>query len=79
MENENIMNNEEVIEATAELANAGLSKGFKIGIGVGVAVLVGGITYKYAVKPMLEKVRAKRAQQEEVVYEGEVTENSQDE
>ena len=63
MENNEIIN-DEVIEATTDLATTGLSKGFKV-VGVGLIVLAGGVTYKYVIKPVVEKIKAKRAQKAE--------------
>ena len=57
MDNE-IMTNE-VMEATEEIAKVGLSKGFKIGVGIGLTVLIGGITYKYVIKPLVAKIKAR--------------------
>lgn len=64
MENNEIIN-DEVIETTTDLATTGLSKGFKVGLGVGLTVLAGGVTYKYVIKPVVEKIKAKRAQKAE--------------
>lgn len=60
MENNEIIN-DEVIEATTDLATTGLSKGFKVNLGVGLTVLAGVITYKCVIK----KIKAKRAQKAE--------------
>lgn len=61
MENmETIVTNEEVIETTADLAQAGLSKGFKVGLGVGLAVLTGGLAYKFIIKPVMTKIKSQR-------------------
>ena len=49
MENNEIMVNEEVIEATEEIANAGVSKGFKVAVGIGLTALGGVIAYKYVI------------------------------
>ena len=64
MENNEIIN-DEVIEATTDLATTGLSKGFKVSLGVGLTVLAGGVTYKYVIKPVIKKIKAKRAQKAE--------------
>lgn len=61
MENE-IMNNEEIIGATEEIATAGYGKGVKIAAGIGLAVLASGIAYKYAIKPIAAKIKAKKKQ-----------------
>ena len=64
MDNNEIMVNEEVMEATEEIATAGGSKGFKVAIGVGLAAVGGVIAYKYVVKPLIAKIKAKKAQSE---------------
>ena len=63
MENNEIIN-DEVIEVTTDLATTGLSKRFKIGLGVGLTVLAGRVTYKYVIKPVIKKIKAKRALEE---------------
>lgn len=61
METNEIMNNEEVIETTAEeVTKVSSGKGFKVAAGVGLAVLVGVIAYKYVGKPMIAKIKAKK-------------------
>lgn len=64
MENNEIMVNEEVMEATEEIATAGVSKGFKVAVGIGLAAIGGVIAYRYVVKPLVAKIKAKRAQSE---------------
>lgn len=64
MENNEIMTNEEVMEATEEIATAGVGKGFKVAIGVGLTAVGGVIAYKYVVKPLIAKIKAKKAQSE---------------
>jgi hypothetical protein len=61
MNNNEIMVNEEVMEAT-EIATSGAGKGFKIVAGIGLAALGSVIAYKYVVKPIVAKI-AKKAQQ----------------
>lgn len=72
METNEIMTNEEVIETTEEIVKAGTGKWFKVAAGVGLAVLVGGLAYKYVAKPIVAKIKAKKEQQameaEEVTY-----------
>lgn len=63
MENE-IMVNEEVLEATQELATTSVPKGLKIAAGVGLAAIVGGLAYKFIAKPIIEKIKAKKAQEQ---------------
>lgn len=64
METNEIMNNEEVMEATTEeVVKASSGKGFKIAAGIGLAVLAGVVIYKYVGKPMIAKIRAQKEQQ----------------
>ncbi len=63
MDNNKIMVNEEVMEAT-EIATSGAGKGFKIAARIGLAVLGSVIAYKYVVKPIVAKIKAKKAQNE---------------
>ena len=60
MEANNILTNEEVLEATEEIATCGSKKGVKIAAGIGVSVFVGIIAYKYVVKPIVAKIKAKK-------------------
>lgn len=63
MDNNEIMVNEEVMEAT-EIATSEASKGFKFAAGIGLAALGSLIAYKYVVKPIVAKIKAKKAHQE---------------
>ena len=63
MNTNEMMVNEDVIEVTEEIANAGFGKGFKVAVGVGLVVLGGGVAYKYVIKPMVAKIKAKKEQQ----------------
>lgn len=66
MENKEIMANEEVMEVmTEEIAT--VDSGKNIAAVIGVAALVGGaiaLGYKFVVKPIIAKVKAKKEQQE---------------
>ena len=64
MDTNEIMVNEEVIDVTEEIANAGFGKGLKMAVGVGLVVIIGGVTYKYVIKPTVAKIKAKKKQQE---------------
>lgn len=56
-----IMTNEEFIEETEEVVKAVIGKKLKLfGAGV-VTVIVGGVTYKYVIKPVITNIKAKRA------------------
>ena len=63
MDTNKIMVNEEVIEVTEEIATAGYGKGFKVAAGIGLTVLGGFIAYKYVIKPIVAKIKAKKEQQ----------------
>lgn len=60
MEAMEIMNNDEVIETTGEKISSG--KSFKIIAGISLAILVGGLTYKYVAEPIVAKIKAKHEQ-----------------
>ena len=62
MNNNEIMVNEDVIEVTEEIATAGFGKGFKVAAGVGLTVLGGFVAYKYVIKPVVAKIKAKKEQ-----------------
>lgn len=63
MNNNEFMVNEDVIEVTEEIATAGFGKGFKVAAGVGLTALGGFVAYKYVIKPMVAKIKAKKEQQ----------------
>lgn len=55
-----IMNNEEVIEATAEnIVEESSNKNLKLATGVGCGILVGLLAYKYIAKPVGTKIKDK--------------------
>ena len=64
MENndEIMVTNDEVNEIEEIETTTGVSNGVKIGVGVGLAVLLGGIAYKRIGKPIVAKIKAKRKQ-----------------
>jgi len=70
MDTKEIMTNDEVVETNEEIMNAENGNGFKIAVGIGLAVLAGGIAYKYIVKPITAKIKAKKEQR--VVEEVEI-------
>jgi len=63
MNTNEIMVNGEVIEVTEEIATASSRKGNKVAVGVGLVVLGGVAAYKYIIKPMVAKIKAKKEQQ----------------
>lgn len=77
MENTNeIMVNEEVMESAEEIVTASSGKALKtLGI-IGGVILVSGLAYKYAIKPAIAKVKAKKEQAErEAMEEVEIDED----
>lgn len=62
MKDEMIMN-EEVIEVVEELAPAKAGIGGKVLAGVGLTVLACGAAYKFVVKPLVAKYKAKKDKQ----------------
>ena len=63
METNEIMTNENVIEVTEEIANVNSGKGFKAAAGIGLAVVVGVLAYKYVAKPIWAKYKVKKESQ----------------
>ncbi len=66
MDTNEVMSNEEVIEAAVEAveetAVVKSGKGFKVTVGIGVATFAGVLVYKYVAKPMIARYRAKKEQ-----------------
>jgi len=54
--------NEIMVNETEEIATAGSGKGFKVAAGVGLTVLGGFVAYKYVIKPVVAKIKAKKEQ-----------------
>lgn len=77
--NENeIMTNEEVVNATEEIATATSENGVGVGMAIGAAVvLVGAAAYKYIAKPLAAKIKAKKEQKatDDVETESEAVED----
>lgn len=63
MNNNEIMVNEDVIEVTEEIATANFGKGFKVTAGIGLTAIGGFAAYKYVIKPVMAKIKAKKEQQ----------------
>lgn len=63
MDTNEIMANEDVIETTEEIAKVGSKKVFEAVAGIGLTVLGGFVAYKYVIKPMAAKIKAKKEQQ----------------
>lgn len=59
MDAKEIMANEDVMEVTEGIVKTGTGKGFKVAASVGLAVLIGGVVYKFVVKPVIAKLKNK--------------------
>ena len=59
MDANEIMANEEVMEVTENIVKAGTGKGFKVAAGVGLVAIVGGLAYKFVIKPAIAKFKSK--------------------
>lgn len=60
---ENVELNKEVVETAAEevvAKTAGMSNGMKVAAGAAGGVLVGGLLYKFVVRPVWGKIQDKR-------------------
>jgi len=60
METMEIMTNNEVIETAEEIVNAGSGKAMKVAGVIGLATLGGIFTYKFVVKPITTKLKARK-------------------
>lgn len=71
MESNEMMVNEEVVEtvaeATEEIVKKGSGKGFKITVGVGLAIVIGGLAVKHIVIPAANKIKAKKQQKSALI------------
>lgn len=56
MENNEVLNNEEVIETTQEVFTES-GNGSLIAAGVGLGLIASVVAYKYAVKPIVAKIK----------------------
>jgi len=61
MENE-IMKNEELVETTTEIAEAGSdNSGLIIAAGLGLAMVAGGLLDRFVVGPVIAKIKARKS------------------
>ena len=77
MENNEIMVNEEVIEATEEIVTDKAGKGLFVAAAVGAALIVGSIVYKKVIKPAIAKAKAKKESEEAIEADFEEIENDE--
>ena len=59
MDANEIIKNEEIIEVTEENADIRSNNGAMIAAGIGLTVAVGGLAYKFIVKPVKAKIKRK--------------------
>lgn len=55
-----IMENGEVVEMTEQAVTKASGKGLKVAAGVGLTVLVGAAAWRFLIKPMAAKLKAKK-------------------
>lgn len=80
MDAQEIMTNEEVMEVAEDLVPVGSGKDLGIGIAIGGAIVtVGGLAYKYIVKPLAAKIKAKKEAKVAEATELKVVESDADE
>ena len=61
METKEIMNNEEVIDTTEEIVKTASKGGFSKVTTIGVAMIAGGLAYKFVVAPAVSKLKEMKA------------------
>lgn len=85
METNEIMTNENMentIETTEEIVKSSSGNGVKVVAGIGIAVLVGGLAYKFVVKPTIAKMKARKEEErmeEDVVLDADYEEVNDEE
>lgn len=73
METKEIMNNEEVMDTTEEIVKAASKGGFSKVTTIGVAMIAGGLAYKFVVAPAVSKLKKMKARKGFRVVEDETT------
>ena len=61
METNEIMNNEEVMDTTEEIVKTASKGGFSKVATIGVAMIAGGLAYKFVVAPAVGKLKKMKA------------------
>ena len=61
METNEIMNNEEVMDTTEEIVKTASKGGFSKVAAIGVAMIAGGLAYKFVVAPVVGKLKEIKA------------------
>lgn len=73
METNEIMNNEEVMDTTEEIVKTASKGGFSKVTTIGVAMIAGGLAYKFVIAPAVGKLRAMKARKGFRVVENDTT------
>lgn len=73
METNEIMNNEEVMDTTEEIVKTASKSGFSKVTTIGVAMIAGGLAYKFVIAPAVGKLRAMKAHKGFHVVENDTT------
>ena len=61
METNEIMNNEKVMDTTEEIVKTASKEGFSKVATIGVAMIAGGLAYKFVVAPVVGKLKEMKA------------------
>lgn len=72
METNEIMNNEEVMDTTEEIIKTASKGGFSKVATIGVAMIAGGLAYKFVVAPVVGKLKEIKARKGFRVVDDEV-------
>ena len=72
METNEIMNNEEVMDTTEEIVKTASKGGFSKVATIGVAMIAGGLAYKFVVAPVVGKLKERKARKGFRVVDDEV-------
>lgn len=79
-ETNEVFTNDEVIDTAEELVSTDSGKGIKVAAGIGLAALVGGLLWHYAIKPAIAKAKAKKNQvPQDIGYDEFVDEDASEE
>lgn len=73
METNEIMNNEEVMDTTEEIVKIASKGRFRKVTTIGVAMIAGGLAYKFVVAPAVSKLKEMKAHKGFRVVENETT------
>lgn len=73
METNEIMNNEEVMDTTEEIVKTASKGRFRKVTTIGVAMIAGGLAYKFVVTPAVSKLKEMKARKGFRVVENETT------